>query len=667
MLFISSFVLILLGMDRFLTKKNDILSACSSSSEQTSNADASGKKTVLASRPTKRKHSNNCNDGGSSKFRQYHDSYLSFGFTSSGGEEPKPQCLICSEQLSNEAMVPSKLKRHLVTKHAFAAKKPVEYFKRLLLNQSAQASTFTKLSSVSEKAQEASYVVAELIAKKMKSHTTAESIILPACCEIVKIMFGEDSEKEIRKIPLSDNTISRRIEDMSKDVEDQVIEKLKTVDFFALQLDESTDITGKPQVLTFVRFICENELIEQFLFCKDLPGNTTGLDIFQLVNDYFSSASLSWQSCLSVCTDGCPAMVGRLTGFLALVKKESPDIIFTHCFLHREALVAKSLVPELNDVLQTVIKIVNFIKSRPLKSRLFDNLCSAMDAEHTQLLLHTEVRWLSRGRVLQRFYELRDELLIFLTCEESEYADFLSNENWCTKVAFLADIFGKLYFLNKGMQGKQENILTSTDKISSFQQKLSMWIAKIEKHGTWDMFDLTSKCHIDSALSQLILKSLRLFEENIKKYFPSLDISSLDWVRNPFIETAYNTAVFTTDEESELIDLKNDRGLKLQYSKLVEDAEAESKLKKTKVNIDISSFWIPLLREYPLISKKAMKAVLPFSTSYICEAAFSSMNAIKTKNRSQLKTLEDDMRVCLSTIRPRKKILMKNRQAQVSH
>lgn len=164
-------------------------------------------------------------------------------------------------------------------------------------------------------------------------------------------------------------------------------------------------------------------------------------------------------------------MVRHLKGFLALVKKANPDTIFTHCFLHREALVAKSLVPELNDVLQTVVKMVNFIKSRPLKSRLFESLCSSMDANHTQLLLHTEVRWLSRGHVLQRFYELREELLIFFTCEESEYSDFLNDTSWCNKVAFLADMFGKLYYLNKGMQGKQENILTSTHKISSFQQK----------------------------------------------------------------------------------------------------------------------------------------------------------------------------------------------------
>ncbi|KAE9530060.1 hypothetical protein AGLY_011522 [Aphis glycines] len=178
----------------------------------------------------------------------------------------------------------------------------------------------------------------------------------------------------------------------------------------------------------------------------------------------------------------------------------------------------------------------------------------------------------------------------------------------------------------------------------------------------WDMFDLVKNCHVNSDLTNLILKSLHLLYENIKKYFPSLDVSSMDWVRNPFIDSAYETALFTTDEESELIDIKNDRGLKLQYSKLVEDIAKESKLKKIKINVDVSSFWINLLHEYPKISRKAMNAILPFSTSYICETAFSSMNAIKTKNRSQLKNLEDDMRVCLSTIRPRRNLIMKRKQ-----
>jgi hypothetical protein len=46
--------------------------------------------------------------------------------------------------------------------------------------------------------------------------------------------------------------------------------------------------------------------------------------------------------------------------------------------------------------------------------------------------------------------------------EESELADLLSDETWCNKVAFLADISQALNTLNKSLQGMNENILTCT-------------------------------------------------------------------------------------------------------------------------------------------------------------------------------------------------------------
>lgn len=64
---------------------------------------------------------------------------------------------------------------------------------------------------------------------------------MPACCEFVKVMFGEEFEKRVKKIPLSNNPISRHINDMSEDVETQIIEKLNWGWVFALQVDKSTD------------------------------------------------------------------------------------------------------------------------------------------------------------------------------------------------------------------------------------------------------------------------------------------------------------------------------------------------------------------------------------------------------------------------------------------
>jgi hypothetical protein len=54
-----------------------------------------------------------------------------------------PECLICGDKLSKEAMVPSKLKRHLTTKHSHLESKSIDYFQRLLANRKDEAAKFT--------------------------------------------------------------------------------------------------------------------------------------------------------------------------------------------------------------------------------------------------------------------------------------------------------------------------------------------------------------------------------------------------------------------------------------------------------------------------------------------------------------------------------------------
>jgi hypothetical protein len=100
-------------------------------------------------------------------------------------------------------MIPSKQKKHFHTKHSHLCEKPIEYLQRLVADETCQAKQWTRITTISDKIQEASYSVAEIMAKKkMKSHTIAESVILPACCKILNIMFGEEYEKEILKIPM---------------------------------------------------------------------------------------------------------------------------------------------------------------------------------------------------------------------------------------------------------------------------------------------------------------------------------------------------------------------------------------------------------------------------------------------------------------------------------
>ena len=75
---------------------------------------------------------------------------------------------------------------------------------------------------------------------------------------MVRVMLGPNEVKEMSKISLSADTIKRRIADMSSDVLETLITKLKTAKKFSLQIDESTDIKNRAQLISIVRFVDED-------------------------------------------------------------------------------------------------------------------------------------------------------------------------------------------------------------------------------------------------------------------------------------------------------------------------------------------------------------------------------------------------------------------------
>ncbi len=76
-------------------------------------------------------------------------------------------------------------------------------------------------------------------------------------------MLGEEADSELSKAPVSDNTISRRVDHQSNNLSGILSEILQNNNF-ALQVDESTDVIGKAQLLAFVRFENEGEIMENY-------------------------------------------------------------------------------------------------------------------------------------------------------------------------------------------------------------------------------------------------------------------------------------------------------------------------------------------------------------------------------------------------------------------
>lgn len=146
-------------------------------------------------------------------------------------------------------------------------------------------------------------------------------------------------------------------------------------------------------------------------------------------------------------TDGAPAMVGSAVSFLILCKidAEYPNFFHYHCIIHQQALCTKVLYYE--HVMKIVLKIVNTIPARPLQSRFKKKLTDELDGEYATSLLHSESRWLSKEKVLQRYLEFLPEIKQCVESRNETYEE-LNDHSWLSNSAFLTDITTKMYILN---------------------------------------------------------------------------------------------------------------------------------------------------------------------------------------------------------------------------
>uniref|UniRef100_A0A3Q2NXH9 HAT C-terminal dimerisation domain-containing protein n=1 Tax=Fundulus heteroclitus TaxID=8078 RepID=A0A3Q2NXH9_FUNHE len=413
---------------------------------------------------------------------------------------------------------------------------------------------------------------------------------------------------------------------------------------------------GSKGSLAFVRFVDQNEMQEEFLFCKRLPERTTIAEIFKVIDAFFRENDISWAKCVALCTDGARAMAGLKSGLIALVRDVAPEVIWTHCMLHRESLVAKDMSAELSDVMDSVVKVVNIVKKSALQTRLFSNLCAAEGEEHTGLLYHSEVRWLSLGTVLARVLELRTSIREFLLLQKrTELAALFSDSVWITKLAYLADIFAELNKFNSSMQGRNTYAFSCMTGWKALSKKIRKWKERVGE-GIFSMFpsvdELGDSAVLSPPVTHVILAHLESIHGQFRNYFSKADFWRRDktWIQFPFRDNTADGALLTVTEEDQLIELSTDSTFRNIY--------------ETK---PLTQFWISCHKDFPQLAAKAMMSLLPFATTYLCESGFSSLTYLKNKYRSRLQP-EADMTLCLTTsIRPGLDKLCATHQGQTSH
>ncbi|KAF2356296.1 hypothetical protein FHG87_012948 [Trinorchestia longiramus] len=256
--------------------------------------------------------------------------------------------------------------------------------------------------------------------------------------------------------------------------------------------------------------------------------------------------------------------------------------------------------------------------------------------------------------MLSRLYELKNEVEIFLQKQKQDklYKPF-REEDFQHSLAYLVDFFEAINNLNLKLQGRNTNIIAHSDVIRAFTEKIHLWKRKVEV-GNFSSFShlnelLSEKRNIEQYdVTKEVLSHLHSLAEEFMHYFPDVSMENSLWT---LVQNLFNTDVELLLEslQEEAIDLKCDSSAKRDFE-----------------TMKLEEFWVKYLRMYPKVGEKTLRVILPFSSTYLCEAGFSALVVLKTKQRNRL-DVENDLRRALSSFNPRISDLVRKKQQHLSH
>ena len=256
---------------------------------------------------------------------------------------------------------------------------------------------------------------------------------------------------------------------------------LKSSLAFSIAIDELTDIQDNLQLAIFVRYGSSDLAIkEELLDSVAIRETTRGVDIKNVLDEALTRFHVPLNKLASVATDGAPAMVGKHVGVIKLTTCDPnfPEFLPIHCINHREHLAAKHFRHE--DVIRTVLEIVNFIRVNGKNRRQFRNFAERLEIEDapSDVSLYRVVRWLLTSNALSRFVDLLKPINLFLDEKRKCYPQ-LKNNAWIQELMFLIDIMKHLHILNLALQGTERIISDFAQTVISFQNKIKVFLRYI--------------------------------------------------------------------------------------------------------------------------------------------------------------------------------------------
>ncbi|GFV01941.1 general transcription factor II-I repeat domain-containing protein 2A [Trichonephila clavipes] len=328
----------------------------------------------------------------------------------------------------------SSVKQHFETNpKSFCEKSELEQKELIasaIKDRNKQSTSIIKYASKNCHTSAASYSAANAISRHGKPFQDGE-FLKEAWLACAPSLFDDFDNKDkiiqgTKDVPLSRNKMKDRILKLAENVTGQQKNDINSAPFISLCLDESIDITKSARLAVFARY-CAGNIIKEELIAITSLLTTKGTDICTAVRNSLAEKEINLKKIVSVTTDGAPNMV--------------------------------------------------------LNKRKFDALLDEVNSVYNGLITYNNVRWLSRGNVLQRFVDCLEEIRLFLQKESKiEQYPQLMDIMWFLKLMFFTDICQHFNELNIKLQGPNKTVIGMMNLNRAFEAKLYVFRNDITKN-----------------------------------------------------------------------------------------------------------------------------------------------------------------------------------------
>lgn len=204
---------------------------------------------------------------------------------------------------------------------------------------------------------------------------------------------------------------------LSREVIRNIIKKIKENTFYAILLDETSDITVKEQISFCLRTVDKEsfEIEEYFIGFYETP-KTDSNTLFNILKDILCRLELNIHNIRGQCFDGASNVSGVHKGLQARTKEIEPRALFVHCQAHSLNLVTQDSmrnVEKARDILNFIKELITFIKQSPKRLSWFTML--QIEENVTALRPFCPTRWTLRYSSLLSVMDNYNELMTFLS------------------------------------------------------------------------------------------------------------------------------------------------------------------------------------------------------------------------------------------------------------